>query len=120
MRKGKRERDLRISTQLFDEIRSEFAGETYLFEHNSRQCNAWSVSQRIKILSMITTGKATTAHMIRHTMGAQLSEKLGISKASDILGQADIRATKEFYGHSKVTEKEWLEVNGYGEDAKHG
>jgi hypothetical protein len=46
--------------------------------------------------------------MIRHYRGTVLSEKLGISKASSELGHSDIRPTKKFYDHTKVSDEEYL------------
>ena len=47
------------------------------------------------------------AHMLRHYRGTRLSEELGISKAADELGHADIRTTKNFYDHTRLTDDEF-------------
>lgn len=108
--KGERTRDLRLRTSLYDEIIREFAGSRWLFEHGNRQYSRISVTNRIKALAERTIEKAVSAQMIRHYRGTRLSEQLGISKAANELGHADIRTTKAFYDHSDVTDEEFLKT----------
>ena len=105
--KGQKARDLRLRSSLYDAIREEFKGARYLFEHGGRQYSRVSVTARIKIVAERTIGKAVSAHMLRHYRGTRLSEELGISKAADVLGHADIRTTKIFYDDSRVTDEEF-------------
>ena len=106
--KGERSRDIRCRTDLYDRIREVFKGKRYLFEHGGRQYSRISVTNRIKDLAEKKIGKSVTAHMLRHYRGTVLSEKLGISKAASELGHADIRTTKRFYDHTKITDEEFL------------
>ena len=105
--KGGKTRDLRLRTGLYDGVREEFEGARWLFEHGGRQYSRVSVTMRIKIVAERVIGKAVTAHMLRHYRGTRVSEELGISKAADVLGHADIRTTKMFYDHSRVTDEEF-------------
>ena len=108
--KGKKQRDLRCRTGLYDRIRKEFNGQRWLFEHSGRAYSRVSVTNRIKQLSERTIGKPVTAHMLRHYRGTVLSEKLGISKASSELGHSDIRTTKLFYDHTNISDDEFLDT----------
>ena len=105
--KGGKARDLRMRTALYDGIREKFKGDRWLFEHTGRQYSRISATMRIKIVAERVIGKAVTAHMLRHYRGTRVSEELGISKAADVLGHADIRTTKQFYDHSRVTDEEF-------------
>ncbi len=105
--KGGRTRDLRLRTRLFDDIIEEFEGARWLFEHDGRQYSRISVTNRIKALAERTIGKPVSAHMLRHYRGTKLSVELGISKAADALGHTDIRTTKAFYDHTRITDEEF-------------
>jgi integrase len=107
-----RTRDLRLPTGLFDAIRETFKGTGFLFEHNGRQYNRVSVTNRIRELSERTIGKQVTAHLIRHHRGTVLSERFGISKAASELGHSSISTTKAFYDHSRLSDEEFLESMG--------
>ena len=74
-KKGKA-RDLRLPTALYDAIRAEFKGTSFLFEHAGRGYNRVAVTNRIRELSARTIGKEVTAHLIRHHRGTVLSEKI--------------------------------------------
>ena len=107
-----RTRDLRLPTPLYDAIRAEFKGNSFLFEHAGHGYNRVAVTNRIRELSARTIGKEVTAHLIRHHRGTILSEKFGISKAASELGHSSIATTKMFYDHSKLSDAEYLQSVG--------
>ena len=105
--KGGKARDLKIETWLFDEIRATFQGRHYLFEHDGRPYSRVATTTRIRDLFEKATGKAVSAHMLRHYRGTRLSDELGISKASKELG-IKVSTCGAYYDHTTVSEGEWF------------
>ena len=107
-----RERDLRLPTHLFDEIREMFHGSTFLFEHGGKRYSRAAVTNRIRGLAERTIGKSVTAHLLRHYRGTLLSQRFGISKAASELGHKNITTTKQFYDHTRLSDEEFRESVG--------
>lgn len=107
--KGNKERTIRCTAELYDKIVEYFSGEKYLFDHRGAPYDRMHITTAIRRHAERTIGKRTSAHMIRHCRGTLLSERLGISKASEELGHADIRVTKRFYDHSQVDDAEFID-----------
>ena len=104
--KGGHDHELMVTTDLYDGIRAEFAGSRFLFEHSNRQYSRVSVSQRIKQLAERVIHKPVTAHGIRHARGTKVSEEAGIAAAQEWLGHSDIRTTRSFYDHHRMSDVE--------------
>ena len=109
MGKGGKPRDVRITTELYDQIRMVFAGSHHIFEHNGRQYSRIATTNRIKQLAERTIGKSVTAHMIRHRRGTDISHNHGLSKAQKELGHTTSRTTADYYDHSKLDDQSYLE-----------
>lgn len=104
--KGGHDRELVATTNLYDLIRTEFAGDRYLFEHQDRRYKRVSVSQRIKQLAERVIHKPVTAHGLRHARGTKVSALAGIAAAQEWLGHSDIRTTRAYYDHHRISDHE--------------
>ncbi len=103
--------DVYMSTALFREIRREYAGERYLFEHNGRHISRFTVHRMVKRAGHIIGRPDIHAHTLRHSWATHALEKLGISKVSKYLSHSSPDTTAKYYLHGKAKIEEILEVN---------
>lgn len=103
--KGGKRRNLRISTNLFLEIKNEFYGEVYLFENPRSKSKKFSRQYIFEIVSKIElfTGKPFSPHKLRHSRATNLL-KSGetLSGVSELLGHSNKSTTTKFYDHSEI------------------
>jgi integrase/recombinase XerD len=112
MGKGKKERTLRITAELFDGIRSVFGGVEYLFEtgggHPFSRCY---VSTRVHRLAFSVLGRRLGAHALRHSFATRLIRRTGkIEAVSRALGHSTPAITMSFYVHESLDDGELFDV----------
>ncbi len=112
MGKGNEAGELELSTRLYDVILAEFQGEVWLFEHDGRQYNPNSVSDRVKRLSEQILGKSCTAHSIRHAVGQRYTDLYGIGVAAEKLRHRSIDTTRDYYAKVWITEEQFEKAAG--------
>jgi integrase/recombinase XerD len=101
--KGKKQRVVHVDVKLVDEIKDHFAGTEYLFEHNGRQYNRISVTNRIKYQSLKFLGKEISAHVLRHTWATeQLRKNRSLKAVSEYLGHSSSSITADIYQHDRL------------------
>jgi len=103
--KGNKERTVRCSRSLFDEIRTVFNGH-YLFESASgRPLHDRNVAKEISRLSMKHLGRHVTPHMLRHSRATDLIKATGnVKGVADYLGHATAQTTLDMYDHNQLSE----------------
>lgn len=109
--KGSKGGILRVSTKLFNEIKEEFKGETYLFENHSsrgiknKKGKQFSRQYVFEIVSKFEkfTGKPFSPHKLRHSRATNLL-KAGetLSGVSELLRHSNKSTTTKFYDHSDI------------------
>ena len=100
--KGRRERTIHVKKRVIDRIRRRFGGSTYLFEHDGKQYNRISVTNRIKHEFLKTIGKEATAQQLRHTWAVtQIRKGKSISSVAAALGHADPGLTAKMYANEQ-------------------
>ena len=107
MGKGSKERSVKVKGELVDRIREEFGGSTWLFEHQGKQYDRLSITNRIKAQSLRILGKQVSAHALRHSYGTeQLNRHPKKLKAiSEAMGHSSI-STTAIYLHQELTDEE--------------
>jgi integrase/recombinase XerD len=106
--KGSKQRDVFISTTLFNRVKSFFNGSTYLFEHKGKMYNRSFVSNEIKKLSKQILDRKISAHNLRHSKAMHLKDvmKLSPDQVQKALGHADVSTTLTHYYHGTPTAKD--------------
>jgi len=104
--RGKRnkERDVRISTGLYDEIRKTYQGTTWLFETKSgKQLNRSNIGHQVKNVGRMV-GLSVSPHILRHSRATDMHLDKGISlkAVSQYLGHASVAVTASMYLHDEV------------------
>jgi len=108
MGKGKKERFVRIPSDLFNQVRGIFNGKTYLFETGSgRQYAREYVSSQIKKIGKII-GREISAHSLRHSFATRKVQQLPgkLDAVSRYLGHSSPSITLAMYCHSSMTDAE--------------
>jgi integrase/recombinase XerD len=102
--KGNKERTVRIRLSLFDAIRAEFKGSTYLFETASgRPLSRIYISERIRKLSRKVLKRTLGAHSLRHAFATRQIRRTGkIQAVSAYLGHSTPAITMSFYVHESL------------------
>ena len=104
--KGDKERFVYLVREVYNQIRVEFNGQKYLFEHNGRPYNRVATTNRIREVSMKLIGKSISAHDVRHRLGTDMTAVQGLWAAKEYLGHSSIATTDRFYNHNKVTARD--------------
>ena len=103
--KGSKRRTLRISTNLYNEIKNEFKGKVFLYENPRSKSNKFSRQYVFEIVSKIEeyTKKPFSPHKLRHSRATNLL-KSGetLSGVSALLGHSNKSTTTKFYDHTEI------------------
>lgn len=112
MGKGRKERVVRITTELFRRIRGEFAGNTFLFETSGgKHYNRSYVSNQISKLAMHLLGRKISAHKLRHSFATRMIAKTHkISAVSAYMGHSSVSTTLAMYNHEELDDVELLGI----------
>lgn len=101
--KGQKMRSVRIEKDLYNRILREFGGTTYLFEHQGKQYNRISVTDRLRKLSGELWGRESkiSAHVLRHSFITEaLRQNVPIEQVADYVGHASPDTTHRQYNHN--------------------
>jgi len=109
--KGKKERKVRISMQLYQMIRMTFSSSssrTYLFESiNGNQLDDRNVAKELRRLGWKHLHRNVAPHMLRHSFATHMIEKTGKRKAvSEYLGHSSTAITEDMYNHETLDDTE--------------
>jgi len=110
--KKRKQRTLRIATNLYNEILEHFKGKKYLFEKSTGGTYRREyVSTRIRHHSMRMIGRSISAHCLRHSFATRTYEKypshlVGLSK---YLGHSKTSITTDLYVEQTLSD-EMLEI----------
>jgi len=107
--KGRKQRTVFITPDLFNRINKEYNGKTLLFESKSgKALNRSNLFTQIKKASEAAGIFGVHPHAFRHTWATANIDRLGIDKVSKFLGHSSIAITSEYYLHGKATAAEIL------------
>jgi site-specific recombinase XerD len=103
--KGNKENVMYMTNDLFDRIRAEFAGETYLFEHDGQQYCREYVSRWISEYGKKVLRKRVSAHTLRHSLACFLRDdrKLSVDLIQRALNHSSPTTTIQKYLHGRPT-----------------
>lgn len=102
--KGNKERDVRISKDLYDAILKTYDGKVWLFETVSgKQLNRNNVGHQIKKVGHMV-GLEVSPHSLRHSRATDLHLEKGVSlkAVSQYLGHASVATTASMYLHDQL------------------
>lgn len=103
--KGDKERTLQVPSDLVDQIKSCFRGETYLFETNrGKPYRREYIFMRFKRLGLRIIDRPIHPHMFRHTFATRMIEEHPghLASVSAYLGHARVSTTVDLYVHQKL------------------
>jgi integrase/recombinase XerD len=107
--KRRKERKVYVATALVDQVREQFHGTTYLFEHNGQPYNRISITNRIATQGRIILGRQISAHTLRHSFAtATLKRTNNLKGVSKYLGHSSVSTTANLYVHSELS---WDDVS---------
>jgi integrase/recombinase XerD len=114
--KGSKERTLRIRTTLFEQIRAEFKGSTYLFETaGGKPFSTAYVSTRVHRLALSVLGRRLGAHSLRHSFATrQIRRTNKVQAVSTYLGHSSTAITLSYYVHEQLEDDELFDVEDEG------
>lgn len=106
--KGNKERMLRIRAALFDAIRAEFKGGTYLFETaGGKPFRRTYVSGRVAKLAWDVLARRLGAHCLRHSFATrQIRRTNKVQAVSTYLGHSSTAITMNYYVHEHLDDDE--------------
>ncbi|MDH4263687.1 MAG: tyrosine-type recombinase/integrase [Spirochaetia bacterium] len=104
--KGRKQRTLTISLDLFDKIKTVFDSKDFLFQNPKSESGKFSrqyVSREINFYSLRAIQKNLSAHCLRHSRATHLlKDKEPIEAVSKFLGHANIITTLAIYSHNRI------------------
>lgn len=105
MGKGRKQREIRIDSYLFDEIRDEFRGQVYLFETSGgKPVRSEYASNQIANLAKSILGRRVSAHKLRHTWATRMVKaNEPLQAVSAYLGHSTTAITNSFYVHTELS-----------------
>lgn len=106
--KGRKERKVRVSGDLFDRIVATFLGSRFLFESKSlRPLDARNVAKEITRLGLKHLHRHVTPHMLRHSFAKKKIAETGkIQAVSEYLGHSSTAITLDLYVHETLTDED--------------
>jgi len=111
--KGRKQRDVRISETLFDDIMAAYGGEQFLFEttHGKALRREYASNQIVRKIGKKATGRSFGAHTLRHTFATRMIKKTNAVEAvSRYIGHSDIAITLALYCHRTLSVEDLLSV----------
>jgi integrase/recombinase XerD len=103
--KGKKERFVYIPKNLYEEIRQEYQGKTWLFESKSgRQLHRRNIAHQIEKAAKRIGMTNFHPHMLRHSRATDmlLNKDISLKAVSKFLGHASVATTAQMYIHDEV------------------
>ena len=110
--KGQKERFLRISVSLYQDITALFAGGKYLFETGGgKSYSPEYISNQIKRQGL-RMDKRISAHIMRHSFAMEMVKKFPskLDAVSRYLGHSSPSTTLKMYLHNQLEDSELLEL----------
>jgi len=106
--KGNKERWIKVSSHLFDQIRSVFTGEQWLFETgHGKPYNRSYISNQIAKVTQRATGRRLRAHALRHSFAThKIREGTPLSYVSKYMGHSSLSITADMYDHGAIDTSE--------------
>ena len=107
MGKGRKQRTVRVKTELIQRINEYFKGKTWLFETKGQQYSRQRVTMRILRHSRKILGHSVTAHSFRHGFATRKIEETGKHKAVSVyLGHSSTAVTFDMYVDQELEDEE--------------
>ena len=103
--KGRKERDVRIPKELYEAIRREYQGKTWLFESKTgKQLNRNNVGHQLRKAAQRIGITNFHPHMLRHSRATDmlLNKDISLKAVSKFLGHASVATTAQMYIHDEV------------------
>jgi len=103
--KGKKERYIYIPIELYDGIRQEYKGNTWLFESKTgKQLNRNNVGHQLRKAAKRIGITSFHPHMLRHSRATDmlLNKDISLKAVSKFLGHASVATTAQMYIHDEV------------------
>lgn len=106
--KGNKERWVKVSSPLYDQIRRVFSGEQHLFETgHGKPYNRNYISNQIAKVTERAVGRPLRAHALRHSFAThKIKEGTPISYVSKYLGHSSLSVTADMYDHGAIDTSE--------------
>jgi integrase/recombinase XerD len=103
--KGNKEREVRITRFLLEEIRTVYEGEAYLFETSGgKPLRREYVTHCLHRVAVKAIGRPSFAHALRHSFASETIRRTGkVEGTSRYLGHADPATTLRYYVHESLT-----------------
>ena len=103
--KGNKEREVRITRELVEEIRATYAGGNYLFETGGgKPLRREYVTHCLHRVALKAIGRPSFAHALRHSFASETIRRTGkVEGTSRYLGHADPATTLRYYVHESLT-----------------
>lgn len=111
--KGNKERIIKITDSLFNEIKEIFKSKTFLFEtKTNNKLNRINISKMISKVGSKALNKKVYPHLLRHSFANTLlkDKKESLKATSDYLGHSNTSITADFYIHDKAKIESVLSV----------
>lgn len=103
--KGKKERDVSIPIELYQAIRREYQGETWLFESKTgKPLNPNNVGHQVRKAAQRIGITNYSPHMLRHARATDMLLRKGMSlkAVSKYLGHSSVAVTAQMYIHDEL------------------
>ena len=116
MGKGSKERFIRITAELFEQIRAAYPGSTYLFETTSgRKLAREYVSNAVKLIGA-RIGRNISAHCLRHSWATRKVQQLPgkLDAVSKYMGHSSTSITLNMYCHTQLSDAELFDAELVG------